>query len=855
MKKLLRFNCMLLLIFVLSRNIESKTSAGQASSQSIESSLQNSISRASKYLDSSNNNSYQNVGGGVNSNPYPVGSIEYDLQESINSAKAVLEKLDNGDYSHIGDLINEAVNSINSLSDSIKVYESKKPKLTSIAIDTEETNMKTDYFLGEPLNISGLKVIGVFMQEGNPIPDIRNVPITQNNVKFKDGQNLINFSDITKSGNYELVIQIGNIKSSVDNIIIHIKDPVLQSITLKREPKTNYIQGDDFDKSGMIIEGTYDFGGTKVIENSLVEVSGYDKTKSGEQTVTLKVGDKSLTITVTVKENKLQSIKVTKPPRTEYAKGEEFDKSGMIIEGTYEFGETKVIDNSLVEIVGYDKTKLGEQTVTLKIGEKTIDLTVIVIENADINGDFTIERLYYTPGISFSGEITVILDKPTSKTLSKSDFSIHCPGLNELTTVEVSTESGANKNKVYKLKTGSLRDNRYILEVYLPNGKTLEGEFLVKSDCPIISSPYIIRDSDTTAKFKFNADEAGKLIYLLKEVKASRSLLADNTVTEAELLNSGTKVNIGTNANDISLSNLKANTKYNLYYMTVKSDNKSNSVVYGPVEISNEVEKQSTSDIKIDKVEVKRGNKTQDVVITLSKATSTPLTLANFEIICPADAPLHFNEIDTGSGTNKNKVYTLKMYGGFYDNNYELTITFPDGTYTKGSFRCQLSVPIITSFEAKRISETITQVKFTSSAPGYIYYGFTDEFNDTGSLKKPSITEVVANCPKISINSGINMIKVDNIPRDSVKYMYFVTENIVGRKLTFVDGGKLYKVPIDIKQEIISQTKIENIEVQTNRLKVTLSDDNSASISRDNIEIEGEVYVPSNSISKVYASN
>jgi parallel beta-helix repeat protein len=123
----------------------------------------------------------------------------------------------------------------------------------------------------------------------------------------------------------------------------------LESITVTANPgKTTYFAGDDLDLSGLTVEAVYSGGSsvsldvqTLITSGDLV-VSGYDKNKSGEQTLTLSWQSKSTSFTVTVYDEAgltLTGIEVlTKETKTRYVPGEDFSPASVTVEAVYEAG-------------------------------------------------------------------------------------------------------------------------------------------------------------------------------------------------------------------------------------------------------------------------------------------------------------------------------------------------------------------------------------------------------------------------------------------------------------------------------------------------------------------------------------
>jgi hypothetical protein len=163
-----------------------------------------------------------------------------------------------------------------------------------------------------------------------------------------------------------------------------VDDPSLLRITITSPPtKTVYALGEALSISGLVVTGTYADGTTKAETVSLSDISGYNADATGTQTLTVTVGEKTATFTVTVNAPEsdavLQSIAVTsQPTKTVYALGDALDLDGLAVTGTYSDGTTKTETVSLADISGYNADMAGTQTLTVTVGGKTATFTVSV---------------------------------------------------------------------------------------------------------------------------------------------------------------------------------------------------------------------------------------------------------------------------------------------------------------------------------------------------------------------------------------------------------------------------------------------------------------------------------------------
>jgi hypothetical protein len=155
----------------------------------------------------------------------------------------------------------------------------------------------------------------------------------------------------------------------------------LQSIAITSPPaKTVYAKDEILDIGGLVVTGTYSDGTIKRETVNLSNVSGYDATTVGQQTVTVTVNGKTATFSVTVNATGvaiLQSIAITsQPTKTVYTQGEALNPGGLVVTGAYSDGTTKT--EYVYDISGYNVNTVGQQTVTVTVGDKIATFTITV---------------------------------------------------------------------------------------------------------------------------------------------------------------------------------------------------------------------------------------------------------------------------------------------------------------------------------------------------------------------------------------------------------------------------------------------------------------------------------------------
>lgn len=160
-------------------------------------------------------------------------------------------------------------------------------------------------------------------------------------------------------------------------------------LTLESAPaKLEYVQGEELDLTGLVMNALYENGYTDQIQaaDGGFEVSGYDAQQIGKQTVTVSFGGQSVTFTVTVSEKEEPGAEFTGitianlPDKTEYVQGEELDLTGIIVEAHY--SDTSVIKLQEGEngytVSGYDAQQIGEQTITISYNGDSVTFAVNV---------------------------------------------------------------------------------------------------------------------------------------------------------------------------------------------------------------------------------------------------------------------------------------------------------------------------------------------------------------------------------------------------------------------------------------------------------------------------------------------
>ena len=149
-------------------------------------------------------------------------------------------------------------------------------------------------------------------------------------------------------------------------------------IEIKTYPsKTEYKEGQAFSKNGLTVNAVYSDGSRSAITG--FSVSGYQKNTLGTQTLTVSYSIFQTSFTVQVSAKSLTGIKLSaKPKKLSYIEGQELNLSGMKVKAYYDNDTNATVTNYSVS--GYDKNKIGTQTVTVTYNGKTATFQVTVKE-------------------------------------------------------------------------------------------------------------------------------------------------------------------------------------------------------------------------------------------------------------------------------------------------------------------------------------------------------------------------------------------------------------------------------------------------------------------------------------------
>lgn len=237
----------------------------------------------------------------------------------------------------------------------------EEKKLDSIQISTPAAKTQ-NYIEGQNFNNTGMIVEAIYNDASSK--RITNYTIIDGNDLSLDASNItISYTEngVTKTTEQEISV----IERKLESIKI-----------LNRPNKVSYIEGSDFDPSGMKVVLVYN----DLIMEETTNYTLLDNKNLGlEQTNVIIQYNEDTNIKtyqeISVNEKEVVSIEVTELPTTTYVAGQKFDYSGMIITATYNDSSAQEID--CYNIINGNDLKLNQDNVIVQyMGNTDITTTV-----------------------------------------------------------------------------------------------------------------------------------------------------------------------------------------------------------------------------------------------------------------------------------------------------------------------------------------------------------------------------------------------------------------------------------------------------------------------------------------------
>jgi len=251
--------------------------------------------------------------------------------------------------------------------------------LSSIAVTTAPT--KTTYTAGENFDPAGMVVTATY-SDGSTAA-VTSYTVTDGN-SLTAGKTSVTISytegSVTKTCTQTITVNAAPATKTLDSIAV-----------TTAPTKTTYTAGENFDPAGMVVTATYSDGSTAAVTGYTYAPTAALTTANTTITISYTEGSETKTCTQAITVNAvtppapatLTGIKVkTAPTKVTYNEGESFDKTGMVIEATYNDGSKKDVTTYTYTPTGALTTANTTITISYTEGSETKTCTQSITVNA-----------------------------------------------------------------------------------------------------------------------------------------------------------------------------------------------------------------------------------------------------------------------------------------------------------------------------------------------------------------------------------------------------------------------------------------------------------------------------------------
>jgi len=301
-------------------------------------------------------------------------------------------------------------------------------KVNELKVDT--SLMKTEYLLGESLDLTGLKVTAVYADGSEEI-------LTQDDY-------IITGFDSNEAGINTISINFNGVTKTID---LTINSLTCTGLEIKYFPaKSDYYIGDQFDPEGLVVIADYNDGYKAeeltselyTLSISGEDVSDYVFDTSGTKSVTVistETPETSIAFDVEVSDAVLTGLEIIKLPKvTLYYLGDELDLDGMIIYASYSDGNEARLMKDEYTVSALDTNNPGGKEVIISHKGKTAVLTLTVKEKEFVGIEITnySKTTYYTgEAFGIAGlEVSKVYDNLDKEVLTKNDYTVDSSAFN-----------------------------------------------------------------------------------------------------------------------------------------------------------------------------------------------------------------------------------------------------------------------------------------------------------------------------------------------------------------------------------------------------------------------------------------
>lgn len=338
-------------------------------------------------------------------------------------------------------------------------------------------------------------------------------------------------------------------------------DNSLKNIEIKEQPeKLNYYEGDNFESKGLVVQANYN---SRTNPSVILKYSDYSivngtNLKAGQKYVTISYQDKSINLPISVEKNSVIKLEIkNQPDKTEYKEGQNFDKTGMVIEAIYKNGTTKTISDYTIE--NGNNLETEQTSVTIVYDGQKIEQSIKVTPNPliELKISKAPNKQKYVVGQNFDKTGMIIIGKYRDGS--------------EQEIIDYTIKNGNNLTKEQKEITITFKGKTIKQEILVEDKKVWEISIKTfPSKKQYIQNKEELELNDGILQIKYNDDSTEEIPLTNKQVKISgfdNKKIGKNTIT-IEYQNKKTTfdVEIIEEIKNSSFSNMKIKINNAKYY-------------------------------------------------------------------------------------------------------------------------------------------------------------------------------------------------------------------------------------------------------------------------------------------------
>ena len=282
--------------------------------------------------------------------------------------------------------------------------------MTSIAV--KPGSVKTDYFVGDKLDISGLTLVATYDDESSK-------EITEGFTCDYNGE------AFETAGKKTINVSYDSLNTSFD---VNVSKVTVEKLSIyQNEAKKSYFVGDKVDTTGLTLKAVYN-NGKEAFVNEGFTVSPETIEATGKTEITVTFGEKTVTYSVTAKEAVFTGIALdVSKAKTLYYAGEKLDTSGVKVYEVYGNGlKIPTTGKPSFDYPALDEDVAGSFNVKVSLGgfEASYRVKYLSVRPVSIAIEKAPDVTEYTAGdtIRMDGIIIKVINNNGSTEVVDSDY-------------------------------------------------------------------------------------------------------------------------------------------------------------------------------------------------------------------------------------------------------------------------------------------------------------------------------------------------------------------------------------------------------------------------------------------------